>query len=103
MVYYQGGNRGDVPPKCINHVHQSKVIKSIDILNHTMVPKHEIISREEKKELLERFNIKKEQLPIVLVSDAVIKKLGAKLGDVVRITRKSATAGQHMYYRMVTE
>jgi DNA-directed RNA polymerase subunit H len=68
-----------------------------------MVPKHEIVSREEKKELLERFNIEKEQLPIVLVSDAVIKKIGAKPGDVVRISRKSATAGQHTYYRMVTE
>ena len=76
---------------------------SIDILNHRLVPKHEVVSKEEKKRTLERFAVSKEQLPKILASDAVVKKISAKSGDLIKITRDSPTAGQYTYYRMVTE
>ena len=79
------------------------MIGSIDILGHRLVPKHEVVSREEGKEILEKFNTTKEQLPKILASDAVVKKIEAKTGDIIRITRNSATAGQSTYYRTVTE
>ena len=75
----------------------------VDILNHELVPKHEILSAVEKKELLERVNAGERQLPKMLDTDPVIKKIDAKPGDVIRITRKSLTAGETVYYRLVAE
>lgn len=68
-----------------------------------LVPKHEILSEEEKQKLLERLNISLKQLPKILVSDPCVKALGAKPGDVIKITRNSPTAGKYYYYRVVVE
>jgi DNA-directed RNA polymerase subunit H len=65
------------------------------------VPRHEILSKEEKRLLLERLSVHEDRLPIILDSDPVIKKIEAKPGDVIRITRESQTAGQAAYYRLV--
>lgn len=73
----------------------------LKVLDHEMVPRHEILTPQEKKEVLERFNVDKEQLPKVLDSDPVVKETGAKIGDVMRIIRKSQTAGESVYYRVV--
>ncbi|MCX6814617.1 MAG: DNA-directed RNA polymerase subunit H [Candidatus Aenigmarchaeota archaeon] len=75
----------------------------IDILKHELVPKHEILTAAEKKELLEKVNATEKQLPKILDSDPVIKKIEAKPGDVIKITRKSQTAGETVYYRIVAE
>ena len=79
-----------------------KDIKEI-ILNHELVPKHEILSEKEAKELLETLNITKDQLPKILSKDPVVKILGAKPGDIIKITRRSATAGEAVYYRVVVD
>jgi DNA-directed RNA polymerase subunit H len=68
---------------------------------HQMVPKHEILTAEERKEVLEMFGVEKEQLPKMLDSDAVCKEIGAKKGDILRILRKSETGGESVYYRVV--
>ncbi len=78
-------------------------IKKEIILNHELVPKHEILSEEEAQELLEKPGISKKQLPRIYVSDPVAKILGAKPGDVIKITRKSPTAGESIYYRVVVK
>jgi DNA-directed RNA polymerase subunit H len=75
----------------------------VDILKHELVPKHEILSAEEKKDLLEKINATERQLPKILDSDPVINKIEAKPGDVIKITRKSQTAGETVYYRLVAE
>jgi len=75
----------------------------IDILKHELVPRHEILTAAEKKELLEKMNISEKQLPKILDSDPVIKKIEAKVGDVIKITRKSPTSGETVYYRLVAE
>lgn len=72
-----------------------------EILNHSLVPKHEILSVKERKELLDSLGIEKEKLPVILESDPVIKVIKAKKGDVLKITRKSITAGESTYYRVV--
>ncbi|MHC1635869.1 MAG: DNA-directed RNA polymerase subunit H [Candidatus Methanospirareceae archaeon] len=73
------------------------------ILEHELVPKHEIMSEEEVKKLLDLYKINKEQLPKIKSSDPVIKEIGARVGDVVKITRRSRTAGKFLFYRYVIE
>ena len=73
------------------------------LLDHELVPKHEIMSEGELKSVLGKFSIEKEQLPKIKVQDPVCKEIGATLGDVVKITRKSQTAGEADYYRLVIE
>ncbi len=68
---------------------------------HQLVPKHEVLTKEETKEVLETFGASKEQLPKILDSDPVCKEIGAKKGDVLRILRKSETGGESVYYRLV--
>jgi len=71
------------------------------VSTHHLVPKHEVLTQEEKKEVLEMFGVEKEQLPKILDSDPACKEIGAKKGDVLRILRKSETAGESVYYRVV--
>ncbi len=73
----------------------------IDIFAHELVPKHEILSEEEAKEVLKRFRVKPYQLPHIKASDPAVKALGGKPGDIIKITRKSPTAGYALYYRYV--
>ncbi len=71
--------------------------------DHIYVPKHEIISKQEAEEILRKYNCKPTELPLILVNDPAILGLGVKPGDVIKITRKSHTAGQSFYYRYVVE
>ncbi|MEM4034182.1 MAG: DNA-directed RNA polymerase subunit H, partial [Sulfolobales archaeon] len=45
--------------------------------------------------------IRPEQLPWIRASDPVARELGAKPGDIIRIIRKSQTAGESIAYRFV--
>ncbi|MCS7140243.1 MAG: DNA-directed RNA polymerase subunit H [Candidatus Nezhaarchaeota archaeon] len=75
--------------------------KKFTILDHVLVPKHILLSKEEKKALVEQLKIKPEQLPWIRASDPVAKLIGAKPGDIVKIVRKSPTAGETIAYRLV--
>jgi DNA-directed RNA polymerase subunit H len=77
------------------------VISSINILEHELVPKHEVLSKEEIEEILDKFNVTKEELPKILSSDSVLENIKAKPGDIIRITRNSPTSGETIYYRIV--
>ena len=71
--------------------------------DHVYVPKHEIINKKEAEEVLQKFNCKPTELPLILVTDPAILGLGVKPGDMIKITRKSSTAGEGIYYRYVVE
>lgn len=73
----------------------------IDKLKHMLIPKHELISNEDKENLLNLYKIKESQLPKILSSDPVSRYFGAKKGQVFKITRTSETAGEYIYYRIV--
>ena len=75
----------------------------IDILKNKYVPKHIILSKEEVNELLKKYHAKLEQLPKIKVTDPVIRAIGAKPSDVVKMIRESESAGVTEYYRMVVE
>ena len=71
--------------------------------DHVYVPKHEIITKKEAEDVLKKFNCKPTELPLIFVNDPAIIGLGVKPGDMIKITRKSATAGESIYYRYVVE
>jgi DNA-directed RNA polymerase subunit H len=76
----------------------------VSILEHELVPKHEIVDAGAVTELLKTYKIGKEQLPKIKVSDPVIKEIKeADAGDVIRIRRTSRTAGKSISYRLVIE
>jgi len=77
--------------------------KEYNILKHELVPKHTILNEKERNELFAKFNIKPNQLPRILTTDPVVKEIGAKEGDVLKIDRKSPVSGSTTYYRVVTK
>lgn len=79
------------------------VAKGFDVLKHELVPRHEVLPAKEVKELLTRYNVRLEQFPRILESDPAARATGAKAGQVLKITRKSPTAGEAVSYRVVVE
>ena len=68
-----------------------------------MIPKHELLTKEEVTQVLARQDATPAQLPYILNTDPIAKEVGARPGDLVRITRRSETAGSSTYYRYVVE
>ena len=79
---------------------EKKVMK---ITNHIFQPKHEILPKSEAQEVLKQYNTKASQLPYIMTSDKGLEDLDVRPGDIIKITRKSATAGESVYYRYVVE
>jgi DNA-directed RNA polymerase subunit H len=71
--------------------------------DHVYVPKHEIMTKKDAQKVLDQFNCKPTELPLIFVTDPAIVGLGVKPGDMIKITRKSGTAGESIYYRYVVE
>ncbi|MCG2879833.1 MAG: DNA-directed RNA polymerase subunit H [Vulcanisaeta sp.] len=71
------------------------------VLEHEYMPKAEIVPKEEVKEILKQLNAKVFQLPWIRASDPLVRAIGAKPGNVIRIIRKSDTAGVFVTYRFV--
>ena len=70
-------------------------------LTHKFIPEHTKISDAEKKALFETYRITLQELPKIMWNDPAIAHLEPKIGDVIKITRKSETAGVSVFYRGV--
>ncbi|MCC6010915.1 MAG: DNA-directed RNA polymerase subunit H [Desulfurococcaceae archaeon] len=73
----------------------------VNILEHELVPKHEIVPPEEARKILKELGVEPWRLPWISLNDPVVRAIGAKPGDIVRIYRKSPTAGISIVYRYV--
>lgn len=73
-----------------------------NLLEHSSVPKHEIVeSKEELETLFKRFNIKRStEFPQISRYDPVAVYIGLKPNDICKITRKSKSSIESEYYRI---
>jgi len=70
---------------------------------HSWVPKHRILSKDEQERVLNNLKLEPNDLPKILKSDVIARYFGAKQGEIVEIIRKSKTAGESIYYRIVID
>jgi|WetSurMetagenome_2_1015567.scaffolds.fasta_scaffold711980_2 DNA-directed RNA polymerase subunit H (RpoH/RPB5) len=74
-----------------------------EVIQHKLVPKHELLGPEEAQQILENYKVTREQMPKILPTDPAIQHLSAKVGDLIKITRDSKFVGKSLYYRVVSE
>ncbi len=75
--------------------------RRIRVTDHELVPKHEVVPKDEAVKILRELGVTPQQLPLMRASDPVAREIGAKPGDIVRIIRRSPTAGKIVVYRFV--
>lgn len=73
----------------------------IVVPQHVAVPPHSIASRAEIDKWCDEFGTAREDLPKILASDPPVVWLGAKPGDVIKIYRRSESAGHAVAMRQV--
>jgi DNA-directed RNA polymerase subunit H len=67
---------------------------------HELVPAHRIMSKTDVSELLTKMGVGLNNLPKIQLSDPQVKKLEAKVGDVIAISRNDY-GREYMHYRIV--
>jgi len=74
----------------------------VNPLHHYLVPKHEIVPQENHKTLMETLYItSKSKFPeIKFHIDPIARCIGAVPGDIIKITRPSASSGESIIYRV---
>ena len=77
-----------------------------NVLEHELVPEHYLVPAEEEEEILKELKVKKENLPKIRKSDPILRILERKyghipIGSLIKIVRKSPTAGRIVVYRVV--
>ena len=73
------------------------------VKDHELVPKHVLLSAEEGVAVLKTYGIEAPQLPKIHVNDPVAKEIDAKVGDIIKVIRRSYTAKQSIFYRLVID
>ena len=76
---------------------------AIDITNHEAVPEHRKLDEDEAEEVLEKFEVTRDNLPKIERTDAALKQMDIEEDDVIEIVRDSPTAGKSTYYRVVVD
>jgi DNA-directed RNA polymerase subunit H len=75
-----------------------------NILEHSYVPKHEIMNETEISEMKHKYNIKNDlEIPEISRFDPVAMAIGMRPGDVCKIVRPSKTAITADYYRLCSQ
>ena len=73
----------------------------INIVEHDIVPEHILLDEEQKEEYLKSYNIKKNEMSRIYVTDPISRYYNAKIGDIFKIIRMSISSGYAIHYRLV--
>lgn len=96
---YTYSARSNAPEMDIELIPSS--IPIFDIFEHSLVPIHTIVDEEGRGKLTEKYHAEPYQFPWIKNSDPIAIIIGAKPGDVIKITQKSETAGRYDTFRYV--
>nr|ADQ42368.1 DNA-directed RNA polymerase subunit H [Methanothrix harundinacea 6Ac] len=81
----------------------SGCMKKFALQDHDLVPEHILLTPEEAEEVFRAYGVDSAQLPKIHATDPVVKEIGGKVGDVVKIKRNSPTSGESVFYRLVID
>jgi DNA-directed RNA polymerase I, II, and III subunit RPABC1 len=73
----------------------------INIVEHDIVPKHELLTEEEANTFYIDFGCKKKNMPKILHTDPIAKYYNMQPNNICRILRPSAKSGLSASYRLV--
>ncbi|GAF95141.1 unnamed protein product, partial [marine sediment metagenome] len=59
----------------------------VEPIEHFLIPKHFIVSKEQAAEFLKKYNLGLDQLPKILASDQAISEFKPERNDIVKIVR----------------
>lgn len=93
----------DLELKGINITAFSEGELLVDIYEHEKVPRHILLTPDEKADLLTRIRGTTDHLPKIQRHDPMARYLGLKVDDVVKIIRTSIITGTDVYYRAVVD
>ena len=82
-------------------VRKSAKPKDTSKLVHFLVPEHTKISQKEREELFKKYALTLKEMPKIFIDDPAIRHLDVKENDVIKIVRKSPTAGTTVFFRGV--
>lgn len=82
---------------------KSVEVSTFDATAHRLVPAHQKLSDKEADAVRKEYHAALKQLPKIRSNDAAIFGLGAKEGDIIKVIRKSQTAGEAIFYRGVID
>lgn len=72
-----------------------------NVLNHTLVPKHKVLSKEEALNIKKIYNIQDDsQIPTICRFSAPAQAIGLRPGELCEITRSSRTSINSKFYRI---
>ena len=79
-----------------------------EVMNHILVPEHQLLSPEDAVAVLAKYTISIEELPKIKRSDSCIRSLELRVGEIprgsiVKVIRRSETAGISYAYRLVID
>ena len=75
----------------------------INIVDHILVPKHTVLTQEESKLVLQNYNAKKKDMPLILSNDAIARYYNMKPDDICKIERPSIMTCEAPFYRIVVK
>jgi DNA-directed RNA polymerase I, II, and III subunit RPABC1 len=115
LAYYKSGPKlivvKDISKKAIqyilNNFSNTEIFLEkelmINVVDHVLIPKHEVLAKEDVDVFFETYNCKKRNMPKILSTDPIAKYFNMKVGDICRITRPSDTSGFVPTYRLVVK
>jgi len=75
----------------------------INIVDHILVPKHEVLTEEEQNNFFKDYNCTKKNMPKILSTDPIARYYNMQPGQICRIIRPSETSGYTTCYRLVVK